>query len=450
MVTPLLRMPASREARQLYISQMRSIYGSGIIEIPDPDYGLSQDPYIYAKVSRDPVIFAALQQRYHSVSGNEWHMEPPSDSPENKAAASIFEELFGHVSKFDQALYELATGILKGRTYAYLVGKRKRQSIDGGPMQEWFDPLMLRDIDKRRFRWVPEREQDGPSHRRIGQRLQYWSLEHLENMGWVDVSPEARRALVCFVYQDREERLGMGEGYITPLYHFFWAKSQIWQEYMQGISRWAQGFIDLAIDLDRPGSTSKTNDDLVDTALDNIDKMRGRHAMVHSKDDEVQIHETSGSGSNLCADALDKIDNAILRLLTGSVRPMGGDTETGARAQGEVEQDTSDVLIAYDRKLLAACITDHAVRCVWYQNRPQLIAQGLGKAQMPRFVISQETQEDPQGVATQVETLLRSGVELSKAEVYERTGWRMPTKDEAVFKAPEQPQQGGIPFPGGE
>ena len=215
MVTPLLRMPSSREGRQLYISQMRSIYGSDI-EIPDPDYGLAQDPYIYQKIMRDPVIASALFQRFHSVAGNEWHMEPASDSPEDKAAASLMEELFGHISKFDQALYELASAILKGRSYAYLTGQRKRLKVAGGSMQEWWTPVLMRDIDKRRLRWLPDREQVGPSARRIGQKLQYWSLENTENGGWHDVSEAARRALVVLTYQDREERLAWEKGSSRP------------------------------------------------------------------------------------------------------------------------------------------------------------------------------------------------------------------------------------------
>ena len=124
------------------------------------------------------------------------------------------------------------------------------------------------------------------------------------------------------------------------------------------------------------------------------------------------------------------------------------DTETGARSQGEVEQETSDILISYDRDLLDGALTEHLVRLVWEMNLPTLRGMNLGAAQMPKFATSQERREDPSEVATQVETLLRAGVHLSKSEVYERCGWRMPGEGEEIFEAPEQPMAPGSPFGG--
>jgi hypothetical protein len=441
MAQQILRFPASRQANLRYIAEMRSVYGS-MIELPDPDYALANDPYIYNKVMRDPVIASAIFQRLHSVAGNDWHIEASSDEEADKKAAEIVEDLLGHISKFVQARYELASGIIRGRSYAYIRGQRRRMKI-AGTMAEWWVPHILKDIDKRRLHYKPSREPTKAGGFDVSQVLEYWSMRKND---WVEMTKEKRRALVVLTYQDREERLGYGEGLIVPIYHYFYAKGRIWQSSMEFLERYSQGIITAQVDPDRPGSVGKTNEEIVAEWHDVIDQMRARHALVYSKNDEMNIVEPSGSGANVGLDLLHYTDQCLTRLINGSIRPSGVDTETGARSQGEVEQETSDILISYDRELLDGALTEHLVRLVWEMNLPTLRGMGLGSAQMPKFATSQERREDPSEVATQVETLLRAGVHLSKSEVYERCGWRQPAKGEDILKAPEQPQApGGAP-----
>ena len=441
MAQQLLRFPASRQANLRYIAEMRSVYGS-MIELPDPDYALANDPYIYNKVMRDPVIASAIFQRLHSVAGNDWHLEAASDEEVDKKAAEIVEDLLGHISKFVQARYELASGIIRGRSYAYVRGQRRRMKI-AGTMAEWWVPHILKDIDKRRLHYKPSREPTKAGGFDVSQVLEYWSMRKND---WVEMTKEKRRALVVLTYQDREERLGYGEGLIVPIYHYFYAKGRIWQSSMEFLERYSQGIITAQVDPDRPGSVGKTNEEIVAEWHDVIDQMRARHALVYSKNDEMNIVEPSGSGANVGLDLMHYTDQCLTRLINGSIRPSGVDTETGARSQGEVEQETSDILISYDRELLDGALTEHLVRLVWEMNLPTLRGMGLGSAQMPKFATSQERREDPSEVATQVETLLRAGVHLSKSEVYERCGWRQPAKGEEILKAPEQPQApGGAP-----
>ena len=443
MATPLLRFPASRAGRQQYISELKSVYGA-VWELPDPDYALANDPAIYNKIMRDPVIASAIFQRLHSVAGTDWHLEPAADRDEDKEAAQVVEDILRHISKFDQVRYELASAIIRGRSYGYVKGGRRRMKLAEGPMREWWVPQVIRDIDKRRLKWVPKREQSTDPRKgvNISQELQYYSLDQDD---WISLSRSARDAMVIVTYQDREERLGYGEGLIVPIYHYFYAKGRIWQEYLQGIGRWAQGIVAMRLSQDRAGTTDRTNDDLIDDTLDALEKMRSQHALVYGEGDEVQVFEGGGSGHNIAQDALDMINKDLTRLIGGSVRPTGMDTDTGARAQAEVEQDTTDVLIRYDRRVLDDSLTEHLVRLVWNTNRENFTAQGLGDAGMPRFVTSTERNEDPTQVVAVISQALQAGVPLAKAEVYERLGFRQPADDEAVFKAPEQPEMGGPP-----
>lgn len=441
MAGSLLRFPGSRSASERYSHDLQSIYGFDHV-IDDPDLALAYDDEVLDKVARDPVLKSAILQRQHAIAGSDWHIEPPTDEPKDKAGADIIEELIDKIRRFSAARYTLAAFFLRGRTYAYCRTRRQKTSIAGTRPQDWLICHRIEDIDKRRVR-KEVRTENG--RREIVNRI--WSIE---NDRWLDIPEHAWQAVLQPVYQDREERLGYGEGLIVPMYFYFRAKEIIWREVLGGLERWSRGIVAAKVDLERKGDTDKTNEDVQDEWLDVIDKMRSRHALVYGDGDEFQVFESSGSGYEMGQNLLDYVDKTLYRLVTGSVRPGGLDTDTGARAQAETEQETTDILLQYDRKQLDEEMTDTLIKLLWNQNRAQLQAIGLGDAAMPRFVTAKERREKVSEVVTTIQTALASGVPLAKTEVYERLGFRMPAEQEEVFEGVEQvPTAGGFPFPGG-
>lgn len=435
----IFRFPASRAARDRYLADLRSIYGTGI-EVPDPDYALLNDPEIYAKMERDPVIYSALDYRLKSVIGQTWHLEPASDDKINKTAAALIEEMLSGIKNFQQArLLIFRAALLMARGYAWTVGRRHRVAEVGGRTfnNPWL-PSEIQQDDKRRFQYVPVKDE-----RHVGQRLEYYDLTHEK---WVELSESNRRALITMTYNDRADRLGMGQGVGVSLYHWFRQKGLAWRDWAQASERWAQGILVMKIDQDREGS--QTNEEIRDDALDTMEEMRSRHAFAIGKEEELEVHETSGSGQQISAAQIDKIDKDIIRLLTGSVRPMGGDTDTGGRAQAETEQDTTDVIIAYDRSQLDESMTETLVRCVWELNRPLFVAAGLGKAKMPRFATSPEKRQDPETAVAVISQALGAQIPLRKVDVYEALGFQQPAEDDEVFEG-QAPQLGGFPGLGG-
>jgi len=434
-VGQIIRFPATRAARDRYLSELKSIYGAGT-EVPDPDYALLNDPEIYAKMERDPVIYSALDYRLKSVIGQTWHMEPGSDAKVDKTAAAVVEEMLSGIKNFQQSrLMIFRAALLMGRGYGWTVGRRHRVgSIGGRVVQNPWLPSAVEQDDKRRFQYIPERDEN-----HVGQKLEYYDLLHEE---WVALGEAQRRALICLVYNDRADRLGMGQGIGVSLYHWFRQKALAWRDWAQASERWAQGIVAMKVNQDREGSA--TNATIRDEALDTLDQMRSRHALVYGDGEEVNIFETSGSGQQISESQIEKIDKDILRLITGSVRPMGGDTDTGARAQAETESETTDVIIAYDRSQVDESMTETVVRCVWELNRPVLTALGLSGAKMPRFATSPERKSDPSKAVTVIAQALGAQIPLRKVDVYEALGMQQPAEDDAVFEG-QAPQPAGVP-----
>lgn len=445
----LLRFSGTRAAKQRYLSDLRSIYGTSF-PLEDPDYALLSDPEFYAKLERDPVIYSALDFRYKSVIGSTWHMEPPGDVRAEKLAASLMEELISGIRNFQQSrLMVFRSGLLMGRGYGWTKGSRQKVAVlDGKRLQGVWQPRTIHQEDKRRFQYVPVREDvDGvPGKVRVRQKLQFWDLS-IGN--WVDVTAPQRRALVEFVYNDRADRLGMGQGLGTPLYHWTRQKALAWRDWAQASERWAQGMAVLKLSSTRDGS--KTNRELVDDTLDELEEMRSRHSLVIGEDEEFDLIDAPATAMSVSENQIDKIDKDILRLLSGSVRPMGGDTDTGARAQAETEQESSDVIITYDRSQLDEAMTETLVKPVWELNRPVFMQLGLGDARMPRFATTPEKRDDPQKAVTVITQALGGGIPLRKTDVYEALGFQQPADDDEVFEGGAQfgtPGNPMIPIPG--
>jgi len=447
----------TRAARDRYLSSLRSIYGSGVLDIPDPDYALEQDPEIYDKMRRDPVIATALDWRVKSVVGSTWHLDPASDSPTDKDAATIFEEILKGLRNFlpsRAAVFESA--YLKGSGYGWLRGRRvPSATLDGRPVRGPWLPSEIEDANKLRFHFAPHRDEATGA---ISQRMLYSPMSEPAKgrrddtvsgvFPSVSLTPAEERALVRLVFRDREERLGQGEGVGPTLFHWFRQKALAWRDWAQAGERWAQGVVAMKIDQDREGS--QTNEDIADAALDQIDAMRSRHALVYGEGEEVQLFETSGTGQQISASQIEKIDQDIIRLFTGGIRAMGGDTKTGARAQGEVEQDTGDVLISYDRAVLDECLTETLLRCVWELNRGVVSQLGLSGAKMPRFVSEPENRTDPVKIVPVVTAALSAGIPLRKVDVYEALGFQAPSAEDEVFEGMSQLAGfGGLPGAGG-
>ena len=444
----VLRFTGVRAAQDRYLSDLRSIYGTGI-QIPDPDYAILSDPEIYDKIERDPVIYTALDMRLKSVIGQTWHCEAPSDSKIDKGAAAVMEEILAGIKNFQQSrLLFFRSALLMARGYAWMRGSRPRVAkLDGRVVRNPYLPSKIQLDDKRRFQFVPHRDPVGGESNRyaISQELQYYDISIQD---WVTLKLAHLRSLMVMTYNDRADRLGMGQGLGVPLYHWFRQKALAWRDWAQAGERWALGVVAMKVNQDR--ESSMTNEELADEAMDQIDAMRSRHALVYGEGEEVQVFETSGSGMQISADQIERIDQDIIRLLTGSVRPMGGDTgSSGARAQSETEQDTTDVIVAYDRSQLDESMTETLVKSLWELNRSTFTSLGLGNAGMPRFATSPEKRSDPAVSVSVISQALASQIPLRKTDVYEALGFQAPAEGDAVFEgqAPQPPGGGGFPNP---
>ena len=202
----------------------------------DPSFALASDWDIYQKVMRDPVAAHAIRFRKHMVAGTEWRIEPASDDTGDKRAAEIIEDLLGYIHNFTDARIRIADSIFTGSSYALICGERSLKTVGGSEARDWWCPYNLKDVDRRRFRRVYNREE----------QRHYWEFWSLERSEWEELAnPEW---FIHSVYDDTESSLGYGRGLLDTLYQFQACKARILQDSMAASERYGQGFLTVGVD----------------------------------------------------------------------------------------------------------------------------------------------------------------------------------------------------------
>lgn len=403
--------------------------------IHDPSYALGQDPDVYAKVSRDPVVAHAIRYRKHLAAGREWRVEPASDSPSDTRAAEIVRELIEKVQGFTDARIRQGSAIFRGSAYQFMEGGRSWERIADTP-GSWWVPRALRDVDRRRFRLAMAED-------RSGLRWEFWSVtrrawEPLEHPEW----------FVRTVFDDTEDSLGYGSGLLDTLYRWQAVKSQRMQNMGRACERFSNGFVIVKVDSgDQPtgrpsGGPSRSPQTRAQAAMQAFQRHRTDDVLaIDSKDDVVFVNGL-GEGWGVLTDAIGYYDtNMVMAVLGSTLATMQSLGEVGSNAKAKEHASSTESLLQADRARLGEDLTLGLVGMVWRMNR-WLIQQLAPGASMPSLRIGQQKQEDPTVAAGVVSVLRSAGVPLLKAEVYSKTGFSQPSAEDDVFDGPA-PQEGG-------
>jgi phage gp29-like protein len=389
----------------------------------DPSFALASDWDIYQKVMRDPVAAHAIRYRKHMVAGTEWRIEPASDRTKDKRAAEIIEDILDSIHNFTDARIRIADSIFTGSSYAFICGEKTTKSVGGSEQREWWCPYNLKDVDRRRFRRVYNREE-------LRHYWEFWSVEkseweELENPEW----------FIHSVYDDVESSLGYGRGLLDTLYQFQACKARILQDSMAASERYGQGFLTVGVDNMRgPDGRPVAGEDNSGTTIaqewsTELEKHKARHILVHDARDEVKMINGFGEGYQMLTKLIEYFDTSMVTAVLGSNLPTTAD-RGGSYAMAVVQADSSEALIQADRLRISDEITRDLIGACWRYNYANLVAEGLGDAKMPRFRIVNQKKEDPKEAAPTIERLLNAGIELRKDEVYRKTGFTMPMPED--------------------
>jgi hypothetical protein len=432
-----IELISASQVREIYSRLLGSAYERW--QIYDPDYALISDIEAWEKINKDAKYAGFIEHRKRGIASGELIVQAKSDNDEDRIAAEILQELVDEVEDLHGAMFRLAEGVFRGDAWEYISGSWEGLNVGGHGSQTWWVPRNLHNMDRYRFRrqrsTEPE-ERKGPG---LGIQWHWYSLLEknwlpLENPEW----------FVRSVWNAEERSLGYGTSLLEKMFFFWRAKEVALSNGIDGLQRWAQGLLHIAIDPDRAGAhNGQTTAELATDWVTEMKKHMAEHVLVHDKNDEIEMIDGPTQGHQIVLDLVNYFDNAVSSLCLSSVLPTGGDSGTGSFARAQEEGEQMSMLFAFDQKTLAESLTRGLLRLTWKLNEDRIQALAPG-ARMGYFSFVNEQKMNPTEQATMIQGFMDRGVKFRAEDVYELAGMQMPAEgDITVGEAQNQ-----MPIPG--
>lgn len=405
-------------AQQIYVRALSTAWRNRV-QLYEPSTWLTRDPETEEKMLRDGDIAHAVGFRRHLIAGKQWQLQPRHKaSPRADLAVAVGTELLQEVERFTEARQNLARAFFSGARFAIIHGEPRVMTIGDGQPRTWWVPTRLEDQDKRLYRIAPMGEGE-----QLSARWQIWDVASAQ---WCDIRSTTR--IIRHVYQDDQATLGYGRALREALGWWWYAKEHVFHESLQAVERFAQGIITAKVDGARDAETGLPNEELIRSWVDHLEDMRSRHVLVHDKSDDVAMVPMDGSGWELASTMRQELRSAIFTLVLGANLTTSAD-KGGSFALAEIQENSTEALIQFDRESLEETLTKDLLGCMWWHNHANMRELGLVQ-EMPRFSINQEKILDPEVRARVAQLIHGMGVPLATDDLYEQTGFRRPQEGE--------------------
>ena len=430
---------ARSASQQLYVRALSSAWRNGV-QLHDPSVWLLRDPETEEKMLRDADIAHAVGFRRHLIAGRQWTVIPQFEGSDRAPiATSVATELLKQIKHFTTARLNLARAFFSGARFARIHGEPRTLRLGDGKPRVWWCPTRLEDCDKRMFRIVPKRDANDVLSA-------HWERWNVGAQKWDPETVDDAIGTVRHVYQDDQASLGHGRALREALGWWWYAKEHVFQESLQAVARFAQGILTAKVAGARDAATGLPNDELIRRWTEVLEDLRARHVLVYDAEDSVEVVQPAGEGWQLLSSIRAELRSTIFTLVLGANLTTAAN-EGGSYALAEIQENSTEALVQFDRETLEETLTDDLLGCLWYRNHANLVELGIAE-EKPRFSITQEKRQDPLERAQVAQVLSGMGVELAEQDVLEQTGFRKPEPGEPVVQRPAPvPQLPGLaPF----
>jgi len=427
------------QSQQLYNRALSQAWRNNI-QIWDPSIWQNRDPDVEEKMLRDADIAHAVGYRRHMIAGKDWQMQPKNENaPNAKLAVHVATKLVDRIQHFTTARLNLSRAFFSGARFGKIHGKHVMLDLGDGKERMWWVPVRIEDIDKRRYRIVPKWDST------TGEIQAHWELWNVAKADWVPETQLEAITTIRHVYQDDEATLGHGRALREALGWWWYAKTHVFQESLMAVERFAQGIIHAKIDGVRDAATGKPNEDLIADWQAILEDMRSRHVLVSDKEDSVEMVKMDGQGWQLLHEIREELRSTIFTLVLGANLTTSA-SEGGSYALAEIQENSTEALIQFDRETLEDTLTNDLMQCLWFKNHANLHELGI-VSEMPSFGITQEKRNDPKEVAEVAQMMAGIGLPIALADMYDRTGIKEPEEGEPLLEVPQPADpMGASPF----
>lgn len=375
----------------------------------------------------DPHAHAVLKKCYSSIANNDWEILPADcESEREKKNAQLVAD---DVARVIKAIPHWRANVFQ-LLWGHLTGLNASEIIWGYDGSEWY---------VRRLHSIPSRRchLDDDFRPYVGDG---WSSQPDV---YFDDMPGKFLVYQPVVTGDVPTREGLGRIIAYWLAFKRWAV----RDYVSYTERYGKPTPVVTHSTGLPEGERKADEDdvrLANSIVENIGRGTQPGASIPDtlKIDFADAGKGSGSGNG--ADRT--VHNALIALCNAEISKavLGGTLTTevgssgGNRALGERQGDDQDAIFEAIARQIDDVITAGLVDWIVRLNYGDVAADKYA----PRYHTKIESEEDLESAANVLETLVGIGLEVRKAEVYERFGWGMPTKGDDVLTgavAPSSP-----------
>ncbi|MGE3853616.1 MAG: DUF935 family protein [Planctomycetota bacterium] len=382
------------------------------------------------------MIAKAINQRLHYTAACDWYLEAPDHG--SRELIPYFDTLLRRIEGFSAARLNLSRATIEGTRWARIIGRSGVVNLlgdrDESP-QRWWWIEQLADIDKRRLRLDREpADHHGDNDSDAPGDNWFWNLYDPLADEWrrVEHPEHFIRHTAC----PDEGSLGYGRSLLESLWFYWRAKTALFGYMCEGAERfafpWIVARIGAGSELNQDpalGSAFPAADERADALIAALEKMRRASVLVLDSEDQVQTVDLSGQGNALILDLVRYVDRCMVELILGASMPTGSGTDTGggSYARAQVERESTDDLLQFDRESLEDTLTRDLIGALWRYNRPAFAALGLDHLNPPCLRLGRAPRRKPDDAIALIERCARIGVPLLSSEVYDALGFAPPT-----------------------
>ena len=438
MGTPLTTFDAVSDS--LYDYMLAARYRSPYIY--SPSLAFLKDPDIWTTLLNDTDIRAIRQRRNQNLV-RPWHVNPNehvSNSNGGKGAidkakklAAICNEALSFIDDFDMARFVMADSFFLGRRYQQIRFEERWLSLDGTPEMAWFVPVELKDVDRRRFRWIPNWSKSQPN------KLESVTLSMFElgTGAWIELKGDKRMQFVEDVWENTEDRLGHGLPALEALFFTHYFKGGTIQRIFEFVDRIAGGVLIGTLDSTRAASTDLTNTVIQSNTLDALKKIRSNHVAAIGKEDKIELLEASGTGSQFMLEVVRYFVESAERLCNGATGQAGHSSgKSGGTESKDVESETAESYYQFPRDHMDGVYNRDLLGAFLYFNEANFEQLDLADAKRPRFSSQQVKRQDPK---ERIDMLNTFKAPIPTSHYYESGQVPIPEEGEDVIEASPDP-----------
>lgn len=450
--------PPPQESFQKILSELYS----GKRWIENISFAISKDPNIWAKIRLDPVIAKSIDMRQHLTAGTNVFWEAPNMP--SRALVPYFDGLLSQTRGWRQALLSLTQAIFRGLSFLRMdmngsLGKFVLEP-DEYP-RDWWCPVLTHIGANHIRREYEMSEYSTPDGQTYKTPKYYWTTQDVVQNKWFRVEDE--RNYIKLQYHNDADTLGYGRGLQEAIYYYWFCKTQLMQQMLQGVARFAVPWIGVKYKAEDMSGTSNgtgfdSPEDMSTAYADKLSKMQSGNIFVYDAKHEIHTIDFSGEAARGILNLIEYFDDRLVQLILGSSTPTGGSEGGGSYALAAVQAGSTSSLIRYDREIVEESLLDLRW-ALWERNRKHFAElkdpQGniLRGFTAPTLRIGREQLDDAEKNLRVIQMVLSAGKPVLARDLYKAANLQMPDEmDEVVMPLGAPGGPGGLqqnPLTGG-